>query len=66
MPSTVQIIDKLEPNLGILVQEFIETKFDVRVIVIAGKAHGAIMRPVLKKDFTTCHKLTFIILPVSA
>jgi len=49
--STVQIIDKLEPNLGILVQEFIKTDFDVRVIVIAGKVHGAIMRPVLKKDF---------------
>ena len=49
--STVQIIDKLEPNLGVLVQEFVETKFDVRVIVIVGKVHGAIMRPVLKKDF---------------
>jgi ribosomal protein S6--L-glutamate ligase len=49
--STVQIIDKLQPNLGILVQEFIKTDFDVRVLVIAGKVHGAIMRPVLKKDF---------------
>ena len=49
--STAQIIDKLEPNLGMLIQEFIETEYDVRVLVIGGKVHGAIKRPVLKKDF---------------
>jgi len=49
--STIQIIDKLEPNLGIMIQEFIKIEFDVRVIVIAGKVHGAMKRPILKKDF---------------
>jgi len=51
LSATVQILHKLENNMGLLIQDFIPTKFDVRVQVVGGKIHGAIKRPVVEKDF---------------
>ncbi len=50
--STVQLLYKLDPNMGVLLQEMIEDfTFDIRAHVIGGKYHGAIKRPQVKKDF---------------
>jgi len=50
--STVQLLYKLDPNMGILLQEMIQDfTFDIRAHVIGGKYHGAIKRPQVKKDF---------------
>lgn len=50
--STVQLLYKLDPNMGVLLQDMIDDiKFDIRAHVIGGKFHGAIMRPMVKKDF---------------
>lgn len=50
--STVQLLYKLDPNMGVLLQEMIQDfTFDIRAHVIGGKFHGAIKRPVVAKDF---------------
>jgi len=49
--STAQVIHRLGPERGMLVQEFIELEYDIRVIVLAGKIHGAMKRPTAKGDF---------------
>jgi ribosomal protein S6--L-glutamate ligase len=49
--ATTQLMHKLDPDMGVLLQEFIPTTYDVRVHVIAGKVHGAIKRPIVEKDF---------------
>lgn len=49
--ATTQLMHKLDNNMGVLLQEFIPTTYDVRVHVIAGKIHGAIKRPIVKRDF---------------
>ena len=37
--------------MGVLLQDFIVADYDVRAHVVAGKFHGAIKRPIVKKDF---------------
>ena len=50
--STVQLLYKLDPNMGVLLQEMIKDfTFDIRAHVSGGKFHGAIKRPVVAKDF---------------
>ena len=49
--ATVQLLFKLDPKTDLLLQEYIETDFDVRVIIINGKVHGPKKRPVTKDDF---------------
>ena len=52
--STVQLLYKLDPNMGILLQTMIKDfTYDIRAHVIGGKFHGAIKRPTVKKDFRT-------------
>ena len=51
LSATTQILHQLDENKGLLLQEFILTTYDVRVQVVAGKIHGAIKRPIPKKDF---------------
>ena len=49
--ATSQLIHRLGQERGMLIQEFIELDYDIRVIVIAGKIHGAMKRPTPKGDF---------------
>jgi len=49
--ATTQLMHKLDPNMGVLIQEYIPAEYDVRVQVIAGKIHGAIKRPIVARDF---------------
>ena len=50
--STTQMLKLYDPTLSLLVQEFIETKYDVRVIVVDGKVMGAMKREVIQgSDF---------------
>ena len=48
--ATTQLMHKLDNDMGVLVQEMIPAKYDVRVQVVAGKIHGAIKRPMVKSD----------------
>ena len=49
--STVQILYKLDTNIGIMLQEYIPTKFDVRAIVLGGEVIATMQRPVIEGDF---------------
>ena len=49
--ATVQLMHKLDQDMGVLMQEYVPATYDVRVQVIAGKVHGAIKRPIVKRDF---------------
>ena len=49
--ATTQLMHKLDNDMGVLLQEMIPATYDVRVQVVAGKVHGAIKRPIVKKDF---------------
>ena len=51
LSATTQLLYKLDPNMGVLLQDFIVADYDVRAHVVAGKFHGAIKRPIVKKDF---------------
>lgn len=51
LSATTQILHKLDPNMGVILQDFIVAEYDVRAHVIAGKFYGAIKRPIVKKDF---------------
>jgi ribosomal protein S6--L-glutamate ligase len=41
----------LNQQRGMIIQEFIPLEYDIRVIVLAGKIHGAMKRPVPSGDF---------------
>jgi len=49
--SIVQLLYRENPFIDILLQEKIETKYDVRVIVCGDEIIGAMKRPVVKGDF---------------
>ena len=51
LSATAQLMHKLDNNMGVLLQEYIPATYDVRVQVVAGKIHGAIKRPIVKRDF---------------
>ena len=47
----VQLLYREDPYVDILLQEYINVDYDVRVIVVAGKVLGAMKRPKIKGDF---------------
>ena len=49
--STVQILYKLDTDIGIMLQEYIPTKYDVRAIVRDRKVIATMQRPVIDGDF---------------
>ena len=49
--ATMQLINKFDEHEGILIQEFIKTDYDARVMVFDGQVVAALKRPVLKGDF---------------
>ena len=61
--ATTQLMHKLDNDMGVLVQEMIPAKYDVRVQVVAGKIHGAIKRPIVDKDFRSNVSLGSIPVP---
>ena len=49
--SIVQLLYREDRYIDILLQEYIKTDYDVRVIVVAGEVMGAMKRPIVKGDF---------------
>jgi RimK family alpha-L-glutamate ligase len=47
---TVQMITFLEPNIDLLLQEYIKIEYDIRVLVVNGKVLGAMKRNVMDGD----------------
>ena len=46
-----QLLYRENEYIDILLQEYIKTDYDVRVIVVAGKVLGAMKRPIIEGDF---------------
>ena len=51
LDSIVQILHKQDEDTDLLLQEYIETDYDVRVHVLGGKVFAAMKRPVVEGDF---------------
>ena len=51
LDSIVQLINKQDEDSDLLVQEYIKTDYDVRVLVLGGKVLAAMKRPVIEGDF---------------
>ena len=49
--SIIQLLHREDEFVDIILQEYIKTDFDIRVIVVAGSILGAIKRPIVQKDF---------------
>ena len=49
--SIIQLIFKSDPQADILIQEYIKTDFDVRVMIIDGRIVATMQRDVLEGDF---------------
>ena len=49
--SLVQLLFKQDKSADILIQEYIKTKFDVRVLVLGGKVIATMKRDVIEGDF---------------
>lgn len=49
--SSVQIINKLGAERGMVIQEFIPLEYDIRVIMVGGEIQGAMKRPIVDGDF---------------
>ena len=49
--SVIQLLYREDEYVDILLQEYIKTDYDVRVIVVAGQILGAMKRPVISDDF---------------
>jgi len=49
--ATLQLIKKLDPSIISMVQEFIKTDYDVRVLVLNNEVVGQLKRPVIENDF---------------
>ena len=49
--STIQLLHREDEFVDIILQEYIKTDYDVRVIIASGKILGAIKRPVIGDDF---------------
>ena len=49
--SVVQLIFKTDPDADLLIQEYIKTEFDVRVLILDGKIVATMQRDVLEGDF---------------
>lgn len=46
--STIQMLKLYDPNLSLLVQEFIKTDYDVRVIILDGEIIGTMKREIIQ------------------
>jgi len=51
LESMVQLLYKLDETIALLLQSYIETEFDVRVMVINNRVIGAMRRNIIKGDF---------------
>jgi ribosomal protein S6--L-glutamate ligase len=51
LDSIVQLINKQDEDADLLVQEYIKTDYDVRVLVLGGKVLASMKRPVIEGDF---------------
>jgi hypothetical protein len=51
LESLVQLLYAQDKNTDLLIQEYIKTPYDVRVIVLEGKILGAMRRDVIEGDF---------------
>ena len=51
LDSLVQLLYAQDKNTDLLIQEYIKTPYDVRVIVLEGKVLGAMRRDVIEGDF---------------
>ena len=49
--ATMQLVKKIDENIAMLIQEFIKTPYDVRVMVLNDEVVGQIKRPVIDGDF---------------
>ena len=49
--TVLQLLYKMDEDIGLLIQEYIPTSFDVRVHVLLGEIVAVIKRPVVKGDF---------------
>jgi RimK family alpha-L-glutamate ligase len=49
--SVIQLLYREDQYVDIILQEYIKTDYDVRVIIVAGEVIGAIKRPVIEQDF---------------
>ena len=49
--SSAQIINKLGSERGLILQQYIEIDFDIRVMMVAGEIMGAMKRPLADGDF---------------
>ena len=49
--STMQLTKKIDEDCAMLIQEFIKTPYDVRVMVLNGEVVGQLKRPVISGDF---------------
>jgi len=49
--ATIQLIRKIDENIAMLIQEFIKTPYDVRVMVLNNEVVGQLKRPVIDGDF---------------
>tara|TARA_Y100001937_G_scaffold94377_1_gene127997 strand:+ start:383 stop:1435 length:1053 start_codon:yes stop_codon:yes gene_type:complete len=49
--GTMQLIKKIDENMGIIIQEYIKTSFDVRAMVLNGEVVAQLKRPVIDGDF---------------
>ena len=51
LDSIVQLIYKTDEDSDLLIQEYIETKFDIRVLVLGGRVIATMQRDVVDGDF---------------
>ena len=51
LQGIVQLLYREDPYVDILLQEYIKTEYDVRVIIVANKILGAMKRPLISGDF---------------
>lgn len=49
--SVIQLLYREDEYVDIILQEYIKTDYDVRVIIVAGQIIGAMKRPVISDDF---------------
>jgi len=49
--STMQLIRKIDEDIAMLIQEFIKTPYDIRVMVLNDEVVGQLKRPVISGDF---------------
>ena len=49
--ATMQLINKIDDNIAMLIQEFIKTPYDVRAMVLNDEVVGQLKRPIITGDF---------------